>query len=105
MTITFPMAHHYCITDTAAHGQEIFKTMIQFPNHEHEFYYTSVSEKKSKAPRFASLFFQKRYLTMTPEKQLKNNAQSTMNKMCHCLSLNNVLLHHLQPANSCLRSM
>ncbi|KKF35896.1 hypothetical protein SY86_11420 [Erwinia tracheiphila] len=27
------MAHHYCITDTAAHGQEIFKTMIQFPNH------------------------------------------------------------------------
>ncbi|KKF37776.1 hypothetical protein SY86_07570 [Erwinia tracheiphila] len=28
------MAHHYCITDTAAHGQEIFKTMIQFPNHE-----------------------------------------------------------------------
>ncbi|KKF34961.1 hypothetical protein SY86_05220 [Erwinia tracheiphila] len=34
MTITFPMAHHYCITDTAAHGQEIFKTMIQFPNHE-----------------------------------------------------------------------
>lgn len=34
MTITFPMAHHYCMTDTAVHGQEIFKTMIQFPNHE-----------------------------------------------------------------------
>lgn len=33
MTITFPMAHHYCIVDTAVHGQEIFKTMIHFPNH------------------------------------------------------------------------
>ncbi|UAN24902.1 hypothetical protein KGP25_25590 (plasmid) [Enterobacter sp. JBIWA003] len=34
MTITFPMAHHYCIVDTAVHGQEIFKTMIHFPNHQ-----------------------------------------------------------------------
>jgi len=34
MTITFPMAHHYSIVDTAVHGQEIFKTMIHFPNHQ-----------------------------------------------------------------------
>ena len=34
MTITFPMAHYYCIADTAVHGQEIFKMMIQFPNHQ-----------------------------------------------------------------------
>ena len=33
MTITFPVAHHYCIVDAAVHGQEIFKTMIHFPNH------------------------------------------------------------------------
>ncbi|THE46781.1 hypothetical protein EAI35_23055, partial [Enterobacter bugandensis] len=26
--------HHYWIVDTAVHGQEIFKTMIHFPNHE-----------------------------------------------------------------------
>lgn len=29
------MAHHYCIADTAIHGQDFFKTMIQFPNHEY----------------------------------------------------------------------
>lgn len=34
MAITFPVAHHYCVVDTAVHGQEIFKTMIHFPNHE-----------------------------------------------------------------------
>ena len=34
ITITFPVAHHYCIVDTAVHGQGIFKTMIHFPNHE-----------------------------------------------------------------------
>lgn len=28
------MAHHYRIVDTVVHGQEIFKTMIHFPNHE-----------------------------------------------------------------------
>jgi hypothetical protein len=33
MTITLPMAHHYCTVDTAVHGQEVFKTMIHFPNH------------------------------------------------------------------------
>lgn len=33
MTITFPMAHHYCIVDATVHGQEIFKMMIHFPNH------------------------------------------------------------------------
>lgn len=36
MAITFPVAHHYCLVDTAVHGPEIFKTMIHFPNHEHK---------------------------------------------------------------------
>lgn len=29
------MFHHYCIVNTAVHGQEMFKTKIHFPNHEH----------------------------------------------------------------------
>ncbi len=38
ITITLLMTHHYCIVDTAIHGQGIFKTMIHFHNHERKIY-------------------------------------------------------------------
>lgn len=45
MAITFPVAHHYCVVDTAVHGQEIFKTMIHFPNHELEHFNAAVDHR------------------------------------------------------------
>ncbi len=35
MTITPPTQRYYCAPDGNVHGQDIFETLFQSPNHEH----------------------------------------------------------------------